>query len=128
MQTLDSIYQKPATCLSILRIIPAIPKQIIMRLLYASSSKNTFTNNDTNLLLSLYIIRETQSNISINEIFQKSLHEALVGSGSHSSFGLPDEHAAKTVNELDKFALDSWQSVLYSLVGSHDSQKPKVNG
>lgn len=102
-----------------------------MRLLYATTIENTFLSKDISILVNLKIVKisNERKTLTINSTFQRTLHDALVGSGAHHSFGMPYDDGSshlRSIIELDKFALNSWQSVLYSLVGSKQTQKPKV--
>jgi transcription initiation factor TFIIH subunit 4 len=53
--------------------------------------------------------------------FQKSLRQALEGSGTHRSFGVPSSQPDPnqvTVAFLDEYARRQWENILYYMVGS----------
>lgn len=53
--------------------------------------------------------------------FRRSLRQALEGSGTHKSFGVPASlHAGKrvTIEELDEYAKKQWENILFYMVGS----------
>jgi len=57
----------------------------------------------------------------LNPSFANSLRQALQGGGSGHSFGVPaskDSGPAITVAELDSFARQQWEGILYFIVGS----------
>jgi transcription initiation factor TFIIH subunit 4 len=74
-------------------------------------------------LLSTYqiVLPHIDSHYKINPTFQANLQLALVGGGSHKSFGEPadskDKHGID-LEFLDKYAEESWESVLHYLVGT----------
>lgn len=53
--------------------------------------------------------------------FSKSLRQALEGSGTHRSFGVPAPQTEKrrvSIQELDEYAQGQWESLLFYMVGS----------
>ena len=73
-------------------------------------------------------ILEQGPEYSLNVNFQKSLKRALTGGGSHNSFGIPLD-VPRTASDgvdidvafLDRYANDSWETILHYLVGSSAS-------
>ena len=141
--SLDSLYKSPSTCFGILRLLPDFSKHLIYRLLYVSEPisikivermvelnyKKTLEENIV-LLQSLSIILVFNlSNISLNQNFAFNLHNALVGAGDHSGFGKVCDSIDKTVTTvefLDTYAIQSWESVLHYLVGTATTARPLV--
>ncbi|KAI8914210.1 transcription factor Tfb2-domain-containing protein [Gorgonomyces haynaldii] len=131
---LDQLYQQPSTCLAIFKLLKPLSKQIVVRLLYGTGiTKPQFDNwfynpkdadaqEHLNLLWKLNICVENE--IVLNKIFQLGLHYALTGSGTQSFGVLIEAEDAMTVAELDRYAQDQWQGVLYSLVGNPSKQRP----
>lgn len=83
-------------------------------------------------LQELSIVIKHSSGFKLNHVFSHALHNALIGGGKHSCFGLvcdTVDQSHVSVNDLDRYALESWQSVLYSLVGTSGShfKRPKVS-
>ncbi|KAJ3207649.1 RNA polymerase II transcription factor B 52 kDa subunit [Entophlyctis luteolus] len=73
------------------------------------------------------IVSTESSVLKINPVFQASLKSALVGGANHSSFGLTVESKDKTpvtIDYLDKYAKDAWETVLHYLVGTPSDKKP----
>ncbi|KAJ3386895.1 RNA polymerase II transcription factor B 52 kDa subunit [Entophlyctis sp. JEL0112] len=137
--TLTRLYQQPATCLSILRLLPPLAKHVIMRMLLAGAvemsvaiawvfdSKRSALDATLDSLHRFNIVSTESSVLKINPVFQASLKSALVGGANHSSFGLTVESKDKTpvtIDYLDKYAKDAWETVLHYLVGTPSDKKP----
>ncbi|KAL2915412.1 RNA polymerase II transcription factor B 52 kDa subunit [Polyrhizophydium stewartii] len=143
--TLDQLYTQPATCLAVLRMLPSLAKHTVLRLLYTSSAvresviESWAQPEHSGIFLDilgglskLHIVSlgsdGGKRTVSINVVFQTNLHNALVGSGAHSSFGLPSESSDKhrpTTAFLDRYATECWESVLHYLVGTPSEKRPK---
>jgi transcription initiation factor TFIIH subunit 4 len=62
-----------------------------------------------------------RSSYTLNAVFQRSLREAIEGSGTHRSFGVPatrEESGGKRVTTefLDEYSRSRWEGILYYLV------------
>ncbi|KAK5672436.1 RNA polymerase II transcription factor B 52 kDa subunit [Batrachochytrium dendrobatidis] len=143
---LDRLFAQPATCLAILRLLPDLAKHTILRLLYTSMTvkisdietwetheySGQFSHAVTGLAkLHILSIKNEGSHksVHINSVFQKSIHNALVGSGSHTSFGMPCETIDKhrpSIAFLETYAKECWESVLHYLVGTPSDKRPKA--
>ncbi|KAI8901971.1 transcription factor Tfb2-domain-containing protein [Globomyces pollinis-pini] len=139
---LDRLYQSPATCLAILRLLPDLSKQILYRLLYVPEplpliflerwiDNAIVLEENINLMTKLHISQIQNSSIFINPNFQVNLHFALVGGGNHASFGRPSDTIDKhnpSLEALDAYSVESWENVLHFLVGttSKNSSQPFV--
>ncbi|KND04070.1 transcription factor tfb2 [Spizellomyces punctatus DAOM BR117] len=144
-QTFDKLYTQPATCLAALRLLPPVAKQIVMRLLYtqrpvlkADVEAWCFQEHRSDLrdslkkLAKMNICTETGSeHLQINRIFQENMHNALVGGGTHASFGKPADTQDKyevDIPFLDRYASEAWEAVLHYLVGTPTEKRPKAVG
>lgn len=138
---LDRLYVKPATCLAVFRLLPALAKTFVMALLFnADAVQSTdldawVTNKGRRYqveamekLKRLSIFRESSSGrIKLNETFRNSLQLALTGGGNHHSFGVPcplDDKHNVDIAFLDRHATKQWETVLHFLVGSELAQTP----
>jgi transcription initiation factor TFIIH subunit 4 len=79
-----------------------------------------------NILTRLKVLEETRNDqnrpaYQLNKAFQRSLRLALTGGGDHRSFGVPSSTPDKnevTIDFLDTYARQQWESILYYVVGS----------
>ncbi|KAI9002328.1 transcription factor Tfb2-domain-containing protein [Gaertneriomyces semiglobifer] len=145
-QTFDRLYAQPATCLASLRLLSPIAKHIVIRLLYTDRptakadveswcfpEHRSAVIDGLKALYRMHIFSETKGHVQMNPVFQQNLHNALVGGGEHSSFGVsvevPDKHHVD-VAFLDKYASEAWESVLHYLVGtfSASEKRPRAVG
>ncbi|KAF2660491.1 transcription factor Tfb2 [Lophiostoma macrostomum CBS 122681] len=139
-QTHTKLYDQPSTVLAIFRcMLPHIAKSIVMAMLYmpghfASADLDTWFRPDgrgekdkaLSVLEQLHIIVLKQdanrhSSYELYKGFQKSLRQALEGSGTHRSFGVPSSQPDPnkvTVAFLDEYARKQWENILYYMVGS----------
>ncbi|KAJ3084037.1 RNA polymerase II transcription factor B 52 kDa subunit [Rhizoclosmatium hyalinum] len=70
---------------------------------------------------------DENGSLIINQVFQTNLKNALVGGGNTSSFGLPTDSKDKkdiTLEYLDTYAKESWETVLHFLVGTPSEKRP----
>ncbi len=80
-------------------------------------------------LLDLHILQASAGTFSLMPMFRAALQSALLGTKSAcaSSFGTEaaeeERSLSVSVAMLDKFALESWQSLLYSLTSSSAIKK-----
>lgn len=79
------------------------------------------------ILEKLHIIAQKQQDTTrqisytLNPGFSKSLRQALEGSGTHRSFGVPAPRTNErrvSIEELDQYAQTQWESILFYMVGS----------
>ncbi|KAF9979764.1 RNA polymerase II transcription factor B 52 kDa subunit [Mortierella antarctica] len=141
LQTFNRLYQKPATCLAIFRLLPPLGKQIVMSSLYVDTP---ITVTDMKLwfkggsgsakhkeamqrLKALNIFAEERGNYTMNATFLEQFRNALTGGGNSQSFGLatstPDKHHVD-VAFLDEFATKQWEAILHYMVGTTQGSAP----
>ncbi|TIA27319.1 TFIIH and nucleotide excision repair factor 3 complexes subunit, partial [Aureobasidium pullulans] len=138
----NRLYQQPSTALAIFRrMLPHLAKNLVMAMLFmpiplAATDLETWVKPDNdsvrardqslNILLRLKVLEEIRNDqhktaYQLNKAFRKSLRLALTGGGDHRSFGVPSSTADKnevTIDFLDTFARQQWESILYYVVGS----------
>ncbi|KAF7317198.1 RNA polymerase II transcription factor B subunit 2 [Mycena chlorophos] len=143
---LTRLYQRPSACLSIFRLLAPLQQQIIMNLLWleAAISSTTMsawvvrdarkkvtssTSYDTALsaLFKLHILSTANlTKLVLNSTFKTSLRQALTGGGATGSFGVPaepdDKHPPMSVEALDGYALERWETILHYMVSSGTGQ------
>jgi len=62
-----------------------------------------------------------QTSYELYKSFQRSLRQALEGSGTHASFGVPSSQPDPnqvSIAFLDDYARQKWESILFYMVGS----------
>ncbi|XP_039197829.1 general transcription factor IIH subunit 4 isoform X1 [Crotalus tigris] len=136
---LDRLYNHPATCLAVLRELPGLAKNYVMRMLFLEQPlrqaamvlwvkkeyvKEQEESSDILLGLRLWhtqLLPGGLEGIVLNPIFKENLRIALLGGGKAwsddtSQLG-PDKHA-RDVPSLDKYAEERWEVILHFMVGS----------
>ncbi|KAJ3191336.1 RNA polymerase II transcription factor B 52 kDa subunit [Irineochytrium annulatum] len=91
-KTFSRLYEQPATCLAILRLLPPLAKHIAFRLLYSKSpvSKQDLEawchdghaaalQDSLKRLAKFNVCLEDRQGFYINPVFQQNMHHALVG-------------------------------------------------
>ena len=134
------LYRQPSTALAIFRrMLTLLAKNIVMAMLYASrpmpiadlelwvrSESRKERDHATSLLERLHILNTKVVSgktrvYGLTDPFASSLRQALTGSGSHHSFGVPYHgpgSGSTSVAELDEYARQQWEGVLGYMVGS----------
>lgn len=144
--TFTKLYQQPSTALAVFRrMLPHLAKILVMALLYTHAptpvadidmlfKTGAETQQVKDRALSILqrlriLIEEVESMRSVYRLspaFARSLRQALTGGGkAHRSFGVPNSTPDKTVitvEYLDTFARQQWESILYYVVGSAGGQ------
>ncbi|KAI8139463.1 RNA polymerase II transcription factor B subunit 2 [Fennellomyces sp. T-0311] len=134
------LFEKPATCLAIFRLLPSIGRQIVMSFLYVETDiqvqdVNNWVNKDGQRKLAealhklsrLRILDHKNSTLIMNETFRQEFKNALTGGGTQQSFGLPcattDKHHVD-IAFLDQYATQQWESILHYMVGTSSNKRP----
>ncbi|KAF9911327.1 RNA polymerase II transcription factor B 52 kDa subunit [Lobosporangium transversale] len=141
LQTFNRLYQKPATCLAIFRLLPPLGKQIIMSSLYVDTpipvtDMKLWFKESAGLmkqkeamqrLKALHIFSEERGNYAMNATFLEQFRNALTGGGNSQSFGLatstPDKHHVD-IAFLDDYATKQWEAILHFMVGTTEGRPP----
>ncbi|KAF7375291.1 RNA polymerase II transcription factor B subunit 2 [Mycena sanguinolenta] len=138
-QTLNKLYSRPSSCLSIFRLLAPLQQQIIMNLLWLESTISSSTmaawvvreekkTYDAALspLFRLHILATSPIKLALNPTFKTSMRQALTGGGTTGSFGVPapkdDKYPAMGIDELDGYALERWETILHYMVSSGSGQ------
>lgn len=140
----SQLYQAPATCLSIYRILPPLAKFYIMSMLFNEKPmalrdvekwcKSTATKlqfESLKRLKALHLIDEdsTGSHIRLHPTFRQNFRDCLIGSQAPDAFGnlstSPDPNI--TISFLDSFASKKWETILHFMVGTDATQNPSTS-
>jgi len=137
-EVLDNLYNHPATCLAVFRELPALAKQLIVRLIYIEQAipqavvaswvthhyhKQSKQAQDT--LTGLRVWKETAmpgglKSWLLNPTFRSNLKMALAGGGQPWTMSayLEEDPRSRDVTFLDSYASERWETVLHYLVAS----------
>ncbi|CEG82506.1 Putative Transcription initiation factor TFIIH subunit 4 [Rhizopus microsporus] len=138
--TFMRLFEKPATCLAIFRLLPSVGRHLVMSLLYVQmpisiSDIHSWVNREgekklveaLQKLASLRIIEQKDQVLIMNDTFRRQFQNALTGGGTQQSFGLPcptpDKHPVD-INFLDHYATTQWEAILHYMVGTSLTKKP----
>ncbi|KAG5654027.1 hypothetical protein H0H81_008042 [Sphagnurus paluster] len=146
--TLTRLYQLPSSCLSIYRLLAPLERQLVMSLLWLESAIPAATmaawvvrdgkqlrpphewlyDGALDTLARLHILPNAAAKLALNPTFKTSFRQAITGSGTSGSFGVPAEVDEKrpplTVEGLDGYALERWETILHYMVSSGTGQSP----
>ncbi|GBE88578.1 RNA polymerase II transcription factor B subunit 2 [Sparassis crispa] len=139
--TLSRLYQRPSSCLSIFRLLRPLERQLITNLLWLESAIPVSTmgawvtrdgrkayNLCLTTLAHLNILPTSTVKLALNSTLKSSLRQAITGGGSSGSFGVPAEHdqqhSPPSVDDLDAYALERWETILHYMVSSGTGQYP----
>jgi len=123
------LFQSPASCLALLRLLPPLAKAVVMRLLFATEATplarlEQFVKQRkprveaVQKLRSLKIVRErfTTNSLEINSVFQRSLQTALTSGLANESFEESGSPLAPAF--LRDFQRVRWETMLHFMVSS----------
>lgn len=139
--TLTRLYQRPSSCLSILRLLGPLERQLIMNLLWLESAIPVSTmaawvvpdgkklySEALSVLIGLHIVQNSTVKLALNPTLKSSLRQAITGGGTTASFGVPAERDEKRlpvgIDSLDAYALERWETILHYMVSSGQEQLP----
>lgn len=138
--TTARLYSRPATCLAIFRLLPALARQYVMMMLYtatpvgpavfdswASAGGRNRQGLAHEKLLHLNVIRIQKDGLVLNDAFRKNMQLALTGGGTHRSFGVPAERTKAErpdVAFLDSWCIRTWEDILHFMVGTTSAKTP----
>lgn len=130
------IYDAPATCLSIFRLLPSLAKFYVMSMLFSPKpiaikdlekwcqpQARRLQFESLKRLRALNLIENDKSgtHVRLHPKFQNNFRDCLTGSQAPNAFGIiASEPETKTVDIkfLDKFASQKWETILHFMVGS----------
>ncbi|KAF2828472.1 transcription factor Tfb2 [Ophiobolus disseminans] len=140
LQTHRKLYEAPSTVLAVFRcMLPHLAKSIVMAMLYMPSalpaadleawfkpSARREREQALSILDRLHILtskREDDRSLSysLSQGFQRSLRQAIEGSGTHRTFGVPATKAERReeklgIDFLDQHARTQWEGILFFMV------------
>ncbi|KAF5377485.1 hypothetical protein D9615_005117 [Tricholomella constricta] len=139
--TLTRLYQLPSSCLSIYRLLAPLERQLVMSLLWLESAipasmmaawvvheGKQLYDDALGTLSRLHILPNLAVKLALNSTFKTSFRQAITGSGTSGSFGVPAELDEKRpplgVEGLDGYALERWETILHYMVSSGTGQNP----
>lgn len=136
--TTSRLYSKPATCLAIFRLLPALSKHYVTSLLFLETKlslldfeklSNAAGKNKQaaafEKLRRMNIMTERGGNLVMNEAFRTNMKIALVGGGKHNSFGIPVENNLEAdIQSLDTYCTTTWEDILHFMVGTTFDRQP----
>ncbi|KAJ1506303.1 RNA polymerase II transcription factor B 52 kDa subunit [Coelomomyces lativittatus] len=132
------LFEQPASCLAVYRLLPLLSQQILARLLFVrqpisqsdilewcEASASEAFEYALEQCKSLKCLLEVNAHFQLNETFRIQFQNALTGGGESRSFGSlassADRHPIN-VAFLDRYAKEQWESVLRYMVGKHDAK------
>ncbi|KAM5530864.1 hypothetical protein V8D89_015449 [Ganoderma adspersum] len=147
--TMNRLYQKPSSCLSIFRLLQPLERQVVMNLLWLETPIPGSTmaawvtregrspyQDALSTLQSLHILPQPPTRQgppqpvkhNLNPTFKASLRQAITGGGTSGSFGIiaenDEKHPHPDIEALDAYALERWETILYYMVSSGTGQFP----
>ncbi|KAI6039865.1 transcription factor Tfb2-domain-containing protein [Pisolithus marmoratus] len=138
---LTRLYQRPSSCLSILRLLGPLERQLIMNLLWLESAipvstmaawvipdGNKLYSEALSALVGLHVVQNSTVKLALNPTFKSNLRQAITGGGTTASFGVPAERDERRqpvgTDTLDAYALERWETILHYMVSSGQGQLP----
>eukprot|EP01112_Ceratiomyxa_fruticulosa_P013940 TRINITY_DN3954_c0_g1_i1.p1 TRINITY_DN3954_c0_g1~~TRINITY_DN3954_c0_g1_i1.p1 ORF type:complete len:509 (-),score=85.55 TRINITY_DN3954_c0_g1_i1:75-1601(-) len=139
----NELYQDAKTCKAIFRSLPPIAKQITMRLLFLGTCQSTIIQSwvdplkkvenkaALNRMLDLKICYVKEKAFVLNPVFRQQMIASLCSveeTNPLSRKSKHEKHPAPTLDFLEKYSQQSWDSVLNWMVGPTNTglsmQKP----
>ncbi|KAK9455997.1 transcription factor Tfb2-domain-containing protein [Dipodascopsis uninucleata] len=137
---LTRLYQSPATCLAVFRLLPPLTQLFVMNMLFndkpiIEDSLNAWVKSHSRAkqyeamekLRGIHLIKELSGMISLQKTFRMGLRSALTGGDQNHSFGVPcdteDKHKVD-VKFLDEHAHKRWEQILHFMVGTEIDERP----
>ncbi|KAI5962488.1 TFB2 [Candida pseudojiufengensis] len=138
----SKLYEAPATCLSIYRLLSPMAKFFIMSMIFnekplpmrdltkwCKPSAKKLEFEALKRLESLHLIEHDNkgTHIKLNSIFRKNFRDCLTGTQDPNAFGsitiTEDKHKVD-IPFLDKFASTKWETILHFMVGTEGTPAP----
>ncbi|KYQ90924.1 general transcription factor IIH [Tieghemostelium lacteum] len=140
-EDLDQLYKDNWTCQAILRSLPPIGKQFILKLLMIDSIEfeqtkiwtqeisNQVHRETFKKLFDLKLLTKNKTCIQLNSIFQHNIKQSLMDMEHRvfSSDTTVKELKAPTIDELDQFSKTQWEKVLYLLSDEKSDSIPLIS-
>ncbi|KAL2619942.1 hypothetical protein R1flu_000147 [Riccia fluitans] len=143
---LDDLYESPWTCQAVVRSLPPLAKQYVLRLLFVEAAVSSKSMQDWALtdalnkhrvaidkLEQLRVLidaseRKKGDSYKLNPKLQKQLQEVLRTGGGVPREALPASFAARvpSLADLDNYATKQWEAVLLQLVSTAFTEGPST--
>ncbi|CCD25030.1 TFIIH/NER complex subunit TFB2 NDAI_0E02130 [Naumovozyma dairenensis CBS 421] len=144
-QVQSRLYESPATCLAIYRLLPQLSKFFVMSMVFNNNEVSLrdldrWVKPDAKLqfqdaiksMKSLHLIIPSKGNggplmIILNPTFRESFKNALTGGQINNSFGIisdEDENGVVTSTLLNEYSANKWETILHFMVGTPMSSIP----
>ncbi|BAO40696.1 RNA polymerase II transcription factor B subunit 2 [Kluyveromyces marxianus] len=141
-QVQSRLYESPATCLAIYRLLSPMAKFFMMSMLFQDHDVSLrdldkWVKHDAKFQLqysiksmkSLNLIIEGESKqpfmIQLNPIFKKSFKNVLTGGEINNSFGdVTDDDNNVSIVMLDEYSAEKWENILHYMVGTPNTNAP----
>lgn len=132
----SKLYDAPATCLSIFRLLPPLAKFYIISMVFnekpiavkdlekwCQPQARKYQYESLKRLRALHLIEEDSSgtHVRLHQTFRDNLRDCLTGSQAPNAFGIIVASTEKTtidVKFLDQFASQKWETILHFMVGT----------
>lgn len=136
------LYDAPATCLSIFRLLPPLAKFYVISMLFnekpvAVRDLEKWTQPQAKRLQfdalkrlrALHIIEEDSSgtHLRLHQTFRNNFRDCLTGTQAPNAFGILSSEPSDdrvSIRLLDKYASQKWESILHFMVGTELPTKP----
>ncbi|CCH61469.1 hypothetical protein TBLA_0E04140 [Henningerozyma blattae CBS 6284] len=142
----NRLYESPATCLAIYRLLPQLAKFFIMSMVFnenevmlrdldrwvKSNGKLQF-QEAIKSMKSLHLLVPGKNSgavmINLNSTFRSSLKNALTGGEINNSFGVivDNDRDAVKVSMLEEYSTKKWETILHFMVGTPLATTPSEN-
>lgn len=132
----SKLYDAPATCLSIYRLLPPLAKFYVVSMLFnekpvavkdlekwCQPHARKFQYESLKRLRALHLIEEDSSgtHIRLHQTFRNNFRDCLTGSQAPNAFGIIASSLDKNpvdVKFLDRFSSQKWETILHFMVGT----------
>ena len=141
----SKLYEAPATCLAIFRLLTPMAKFYIMTMLFndrpvalrdldrwCKPHAKKLQFDSLKRLTSLHLIEEDRggNHIRLNPTFRQNFRNCLTGSQQLNAFGnlctTTDKHRVD-ISFLDNFASSKWETILHFMVGTEATATPTTS-
>lgn len=130
------LYDAPATCLSIYRLLPPLAKFYIVSMIFnekpvaikdlekwSQPQVRKFHREALTRLYALHLLQKHKNglHVRLHPTFQNNFRDCLTGSQAPNAFGIIASSADKTqidVKFLDQFSSQKWETILHFMVGT----------
>lgn len=141
----SQLYEAPATCLSIFRLLSPIAKFFIMQMIFNERPQlvrdldkwckplaKNLQYDALKRLKSLHLVEEDSGGnyLRLHMTFRKNLRDCLTGNQSPTAFGnlcIEEDAHAVSSGFLDLFASQKWETILHYMVGTELPFKPSLS-